>query len=262
MRVLTLADNCIDVYYQINRFYVTGYALEVAMNLARQGGCQVSLLTIWGNDVFATIAQELLDLYYIDRDFCLQGQKATAIATMMLIHGERFHAHWEENVLADFNMDEERLNYAKEFDIICSEHYTHGLLKYIPALAGKDRLLVHAFKKNTAGETVDRLLPCINYSFFTWPHYNEEVKAFLAEKKKLTKGMVFAMMGEEGSLGYDGNRFYYQPAIPVRIVNTVGAGAAYVSGFVQGLCQGENIEECMHRGAVQASVIVQQFVPY
>lgn len=43
-----------------------------------------------------------------------------------------------------------------------------------------------------------------------------------------------------------------------KLVDTNGAGDAYVGGFLAGLCQGKPMEECCRAGAYGASVIVQQ----
>ena len=70
------------------------------------------------------------------------------------------------------------------------------------------------------------------------------------------------MLGGDGSLAYDGNRYYREPAEQVKIVNTVGAGDSYVAGFTKGLCEGLGLPECMHRGKETATKIIQMFDPY
>jgi len=48
-------------------------------------------------------------------------------------------------------------------------------------------------------------------------------------------------------------------ALPTeKVVDTNGAGDAYVGGFLSGLCAGAEVEECCKRGAYAASEIVQQ----
>jgi fructoselysine 6-kinase len=70
------------------------------------------------------------------------------------------------------------------------------------------------------------------------------------------------MLGEYGSLAYDGVKFYEQAAEKVAIVNTVGAGDSYIAAFTYGLSRGETISQCMKRGKERATQIIQQFNPY
>ena len=63
--------------------------------------------------------------------------------------------------------------------------------------------------------------------------------------------ILLATFGEKGSLAYDDH-----------LVNTVGAGDSYGSGFMAGIIRGESIEACMERGARKAAEIVSIFEPY
>ena len=47
-----MADNCIDVYYKLDRYYLTGNSIDFALNYKDLGG-DVTEMTILGNDVFA-----------------------------------------------------------------------------------------------------------------------------------------------------------------------------------------------------------------
>lgn len=51
-------------------------------------------------------------------------------------------------------------------------------------------------------------------------------------------GCVIAMLGEHGSLAYDGQSFYHQAAENVPVVNTVGAGDSYIAAFTYGVSLG------------------------
>ena len=46
------------------------------------------------------------------------------------------------------------------------------------------------------------------------------------------------MLGEHGSLAYDGDRFYEKEAEKVPVVNTVGAGDSYIAAFTYGVSLG------------------------
>jgi adenosine kinase len=52
--------------------------------------------------------------------------------------------------------------------------------------------------------------------------------------------------------------FAITPLDPAKIVDTNGAGDAYVGGFLAALSKGQNMQQCCQAGAYSASVIVQQ----
>lgn len=58
-RAIAMADNCIDVYYKMDRYYLTGNSIDFALNYKSLGG-NVTEMTVLGNDVFADALVERL----------------------------------------------------------------------------------------------------------------------------------------------------------------------------------------------------------
>ena len=65
MRVAAVGDNCVDVYYTLNRFYPTGNAVDFAINLKKLGQ-DVSLVSIQGDDVVGVSVENVLKKYGVD----------------------------------------------------------------------------------------------------------------------------------------------------------------------------------------------------
>jgi fructoselysine 6-kinase len=70
------------------------------------------------------------------------------------------------------------------------------------------------------------------------------------------------MLGENGSLCYDGKSFLEEGIVKTRVENTVGAGDAYVAGFMGGVIGGKDLQECMRAGSAMASAVISKFEPY
>ena len=102
----------------------------------------------------------------------------------------------------------------------------------------------------------------LDYAFFSYDKDDDYIREFMRRTKANGAGCVIAMLGEHGSLAYDGQRFYHQAAENVPVVNTVGAGDSYIAAFTYGVSLGESIPQCMARGTALATRIVQQFEPY
>ena len=74
---------------------------------------------------------------------------------------------------------------------------------------------------------------------------------------------MVATFGKNGSLAYDGSKFYRGDIVPVKeVVNTVGAGDSYFAGFISGLIDGRPVAECMQIGAQRAAKVISVFDPY
>ena len=109
-----------------------------------------------------------------------------------------------------------------------------------------------------------RLLPLVDYAFFSVGEGNRDKALALLEKGKARGGSVMtATLGEKGSLTWDGQRLYVGQAVQARQeVNTVGAGNSFIAGFMEGVIRGLDIPGCLQNGAALAAQVVAQFNPY
>lgn len=83
-----MADNCIDVYYKLDRYYLTGNSIDFALNYKDLGG-DVTEMTILGNDVFADALEERLKEREIPLRILKRTDRPTAAAKMDLVDGDK-----------------------------------------------------------------------------------------------------------------------------------------------------------------------------
>ena len=65
---------------------------------------------------------------------------------------------------------------------------------------------------------------------------------------------VVITLGAEGSLGWDGENTVLQKAVPVRAVDTTGAGDVYHGAYIYGLIHDWPMKECMRFASVVAAM--------
>lgn len=65
---------------------------------------------------------------------------------------------------------------------------------------------------------------------------------------------VIVTLGSKGSLGWNGERVFRQEAIPVRAVDTTGAGDVYHGAYIYGLLRQWAMPECMRFASVVAAL--------
>ncbi len=103
----------------------------------------------------------------------------------------------------------------------------------------------------------------------------EEAKLILGFKedekveiKKLLKGLsdlgpriVIITDGDEGSYGYDGEKYYKLGIFPAHLVEMTGSGDAYATGVLAGLFYGKDLKEAMRWGACNGASVVEYIGP-
>lgn len=65
---------------------------------------------------------------------------------------------------------------------------------------------------------------------------------------------VIVTLGPKGSLGWNGEETFYQEAVPVRALDTTGAGDVYHGAYIYGLLQHWTMPECMRFASIAAAL--------
>ena len=86
-----------------------------------------------------------------------------------------------------------------------------------------------------------------------------DMEGWIAGQARAFGCHVAAKLGDRGSLVCEagGVAFYRVPVVPVRALDTTGAGDAYCGGFLAGLVDGRPVAECAAMGTVSASYVVE-----
>lgn len=264
-----IGDNCIDDYTSLGRRYPTGNVVDTGVNM-RKLGIPVSIISTTGSDDNGRWMLEALSREGLDLSHLKVAEGKTAITYMTLDENDRIHGEYKEGVLEDIVFDDEDTRFAAEHDLVFTAFW--GKAEHV---MGKihDRGTLTAFDYATSN---DPRLPAmlevtrgaIDYGFFSYKGigslHDEEPHAFLRDKIE-NHGMRIAVatFGEEGSLAFDGEQFYVGAIYPQsHVVNTVGAGDAFIAGFLAGVLQGRDIPGCLDQGARIASDVVGVFEPW
>jgi len=267
MRMAMIGDNCIDLYVSIdgkivNRSYPTGNAVDTGVNLQKLG-IETSLISTTGNDengkwMIEALAKEGLNLSHLK-----VGQGQTAITYMDLNGNDRVHGDYIEGVLENIVFDEEDIRFAIEHDLVHTALWgkAEGVL---PRIHESGTLVSFDYADRLEDPLVESTLPYVDYGFYS---YHKERDSFIEEflKDKVDRGMKVAVatFGDKGSLAYDGTEFTQCGVCSVEtVVNTVGAGDSFISGFLCGIARGLSIYECMKLGAKVAAEVIQVFEPW
>ena len=88
--------------------------------------------------------------------------------------------------------------------------------------------------------------------------YGNDVKN-LMKLAEIVKETAIITKGDKGSIVANGKSIYYAGTFHSKQINFVGAGDAYLSGFITGLMDGKNVEDSISLGSYNASGVVKQY---
>jgi len=264
MRVAAVGDNCIDYYPKLGRWYPTGNCVDFAVNLA-QMGVEVGLVSITGSDMYGDSIFDLLRDKNVEATHLHRGKGDTAMAKMDLV-GEsgkdRLHVSFDDGVLTGLELTDDDMEYISGFDIVHS--LSNGFVNdRIPEIKAMGKTIVYDFSQNWDFEGVEKVIPCIDYGFFSYKQEDGFILDYIKRMHESGMGTAIATLGDNGSVAYDGKAYVRYGCSPIKeLVNTVGAGDSYIAGFTYGIINGFTLQDCMKKGAEVAAEIVQVFEPY
>ncbi len=259
-KVIAIADNCADIYYKLNRFYVTGNSINFALNYKALGG-DVTCMTILGNDAFALTLQMLLSERDVPLKVLKKVDRPSAQATMDIVDGNRIHVRFDGNAMEEIDFSTDDLDEIRKYDIVYCERWAN-IGRYIAQVKRSDQIWGYDFSRRVEDSVNDKILPYIDYAFFSCDCNDMNLRKLMQKVRMRGAKVVVAMIGEHGSLAFDGEKFYSQAAMPAKPVNTVGAGDSYIGAFLYGISNGRDLQTCMRLGTERATKIIQQFEPY
>lgn len=256
MKIAAVGDNCMDVYATLGKIYPGGNPVNVAVYFVRLGG-QASYIGVVGNDTYGKIMKEKISEKKVDVSHLRIMEGSTAVTQVELIDGERVFGHYEEGVLADFELTEAEKDYICKHDLVVTGLWgnIHNDLKELKA-----RGMKIAFDAATRpeDEAAKIAMKSVDYFFFAsddtdMKKIHEKMKDYQQQGPKL----VISTLGERGSVVYDGKSYTAFGIVPCNVIDTMGAGDSYIAGFLKGILEGLPIKECMKKGAENSSITLE-----
>jgi len=260
MKVAAVGFCCMDIYKELDRCYPTGNGVDFAMNLSKHG-IQSSIISVVGDDSNGEMVRKVLQEAGLDVSHLRRVKGRTATIRMRLEGRNRIHGEEDEGVMANFHLMEDDISFIQKHDVIHTDLFgrVYGML---PELKMGGAIVVFDFSIFIEDKDIGRILPHVDYAFFSYSHRDPYIEGHLKTAQALGPRAAIAMLGENGSLCYDGKSFLEEGIVKTRVENTVGAGDAYIAGFIGGVMDGKDLRESMRKGAAMASTVISKFEPY
>ncbi len=230
----------------------------LAHNLAALGS-RVGFITKAGDDSFGTMALDRLRERDVDLARVVRGPRSGV--TLILPHGNERHILTYPGTISELRFEDLDLDYltsARHFHM-SSLFLQRELLPRAPELFRrmKSAGLTTSLDTNDDpddrwGAILDEILPYVDILL---PNQREAMKMSRADEvetalSRLAQkvGTVVIKMGARGAIAIRDGRRFSAPAVPVTVVDPVGAGDSFDAGFLHQFLQGAELTACLASG--------------
>ncbi len=251
--VATIGDNCLDRYLPpVDREFVGGNALNVAVGL-RDRGHDVAYAGAVGSDAAGEAVLGAARRRGIDTFHVHVGPGATGMTTIRLADdGDRV---FESEILGESGTYQPDPATLADLGGRAWVHGT-GLAAGVEGFTGLRRAgarLSFDFSHTSSPERMAELCPHLEVAFLSAPGAGAGEAAGLAESA-VAAGAATAIVtrGRHGSLALCG-RVSHHPTVPVSVVDSLGAGDAYIAACISVLVEGGTLETALRLGAEAAA---------
>ena len=257
MKLLAIGDNVVDCYLHQKTYYPGGNAVNVAVNCHRFGGDRTAYLGVFGTDQKAEHLQNCLKQEGVEFDRCRRLVGRSGAPLVNLVDGDRVFVRSRKDTaqhLVRLNLTKADLAYLGDFDLVHTSCFSY-LESLLPEIARRC-LVSYDFSTHQREDFYLRqVCPHLKFAFFSGADLTKsQQEALMDTCHAYGTEIVGITMGVKGSyFSHRGERFQHG-IVPVEAVDTLGAGDAFISGFLTAYMNNQGqmlpaLDEAAARGA-------------
>jgi len=259
VKLIGIGDNTIDEYEHIRTLFPGGNALNVAVYAAKLG-CESAYQGVFGSDAAAEHMQQTLVETGVDISHCCHADGPSGKASLTIEDGERVFTGSNgggvrTGVSMEFIFDD--TEYLQSFSIAHTSTYSYmddHLARLRPLVA----LISYDFSDDFDTAHALSLCQYIDIAFFSCSDLAEDATlALLQNAVSAGCKLAVATRGSRDAILFDGTSWFRQSPKPVTPVDTLGAGDAFITGFLVAWVGDEaaSIESALGKAAAYAAKI-------
>lgn len=238
LRVLGLGDNVVDRYLHTGKMYPGGNALNFAV-YARMLGADAAFLGTFGSDRAAGHVRATLEALAVPTTLSRLVEGENGHADVRVVDGNREFVFSNKGGVArenPFMPDKADLDYVATFQLVHTSCFSH-LNPHLPALQAASHLLSYDFSYRwQVDDLLGPLTPHLDFAALSAGDVGRErAEVALREAVAHGCGLALATLGPDGAVAYDGEDFIAVRPRPTRVVDTLGAGDAFITATLLSL---------------------------
>lgn len=252
-----IGDNVVDLYRDSGIYFPGGNALNVAVLARRFGLAETQYIGILGNDAEGAHVRRSLLAEGLSDDWLRIAEGPNGKAKVDHgADGERIFAGSNLGGIRRkimLRMDDEDLALITRLGYVHSSCFSY-IEPELPRIAKVARGVSYDFSTNRDPDYLRQVCPYLDIAFLSGQGLDEAGIAGLIEQvQSCGVACVCVTMGERGALWADGGVRLHQPAGPATILDTMGAGDAFIAGFLSAMIRGAVPADALSHAAERAA---------
>ena len=240
-QVLTIGDNVVDLYPDLGVMFPGGNAVNVAVH-ARRCGADSSYLGVLGTDANGEVVRRSLRAEGVGTGHLRTVPGANAFAVVRVVDGERTFESGDVGVSRIDLLDAD-LRAVAAADVVHTGECSM-VEDDLPRLATAARLLSFDFSERP-WEYVEAHAPHVDLAVLSAPDDGSDPAALAARVARLGPTTVAVTQGPRGATLLARGVVHRAPAGPGRVVDTLGAGDAFIARLLVGIARSEPLDELL-----------------
>ncbi len=256
VQVLAVGDNVVDRYVEQRVMYPGGNAVNVAVH-ARRCGASTGYIGAVGTDDAGHAVLDALVAEGVDTSVLRVVDGPNAYAVVRLVDGNRRFEDGDVGV-SRFVLSAADLEVAAQADVVHTGECSM-LEDQLADLARVARVLSFDFSER-AWDYVEAYAPLAAVAIRSCPSSSVDVAAKEARRlRELGPRVVAVTLGPGGAVVLSGDHLVHAPAADASVVDTLGAGDAFIGRLLAGLVAGEPLAHLAHAATAYASAACTSF---
>lgn len=248
--LMTIGDNVVDRYPGLGVMYPGGNAVNVAVN-ARRLGAEASYVGMVGDDEAGRLVLDSLRDETVDLRWLGIRSGPNAFATVSIVEGNRVFAGGDIGV-SRFRVSDEQLSAASTFDCVHT-----GECSMVEAdlhkIASSATRLSFDFSERPM-DYVRAYAPTVDIAILSSPQASIDSATRLArEVAALGPSIVAVTLGDQGAVALSHGQLAIGAAGVGPVVDTLGAGDAFIARFLIGIVEGEPLPALVEAATTYAT---------
>ena len=239
--VLTIGDNVVDLYPDLGIMFPGGNAVNVAVH-ARRCGAASSYLGVLGTDGNGDVVRRSLEAEGVGTSHLRAVRGPNAFAVVRVVDGDRFFESGEVGV-SRIDVGDEDLRAVASADVVHTGECSM-VEDDLPRIAEAARLLSFDFSVRP-WEYVVEFARHVDLAVVSAPDDGSDAAVLAARVARLGPTTVAVTQGPRGATLLAGDTIHRAQAGPGTVVDTLGAGDAFIARLLVGIARSEPLDELL-----------------
>lgn len=255
--IVGIGDNVVDYYQDRDIFYPGGNALNVAVLAKRYGLRDAGYIGLIGSDAEGRHVRDALvrEGIWIGRLRQAEGETGKAVVTLNA-EGDRVFVSSNRGGVCRalaLRMDAEDIAAIERYGHVHSSVFSY-LEPELPKIRRHARSVSFDFSTRRDPDYLAEICPHITAAFFSGSDLAvAAIEALVATVAAHGVETVGVTRGGEGALWWHRGRSYRQGTKPAVVVDTLGAGDAFLAGYLAATLTGRSVEDALDFAATKAA---------